>query len=107
MNLAVGNSKKLVSKSHLLHPRTPKATRDQQYANSKKFAYKNAVQQELEEEASERVARAQSGMSFNKNRKLLSAGPASHKKQGPSSKHLSKKLGVKGSKRSGGGGGGG
>merc|ERR1740130_1955977 len=108
MNLAVGNSKKLVSKSHLLHPRTPKATRDQQYANSKKFAYKNAVQQELEEEASEQVARAQSGMSFNKNRKLLSAGAASHKKQGASSKqHLSKKLGVKGSKRSAGGGGGG
>merc|ERR1740130_2629459 len=93
---------------HLLHPRTPKATRDQQYASSKKFAYKNAVQQELEEEASEQVARAQSGMSFNKNRKLLSAG-AAHKKQGASSKqqHLSKKLGVKGSKRSAGGGGGG
>merc|ERR1740133_589025 len=47
-------------------------------------------------------------MSFNKNRKLLSAGAASHKKQGASSKqHLSKKLGVKGSKRSAGGGGGG
>merc|ERR1740130_1572162 len=108
MNLAVGNSKKLVSKSHLLHPRTPKATRDQQYANSKKFAYKNAVQQELEEDACEQVARAHSGMSFNKNRKLLSAGAASHKKQGASSKqHLSKKLGVKGSKRSAGGGGGG
>merc|ERR1719162_1029278 len=107
-NLAVGNSKKLVSKSHLLHPKTAKAIKDQQYANSKKFAVKHEVQQEIEEEASEQVARAQSGMSFNKNRKLLSAGAASHKKQGASSKqHLSKKLGVKGSKRSAGGGGGG
>jgi hypothetical protein len=89
-NLAVGNSKKLVSKSHILHPKTAKAIKDQQYANSKKFAVKHQVQQEIEEEASDEVAKAQKSMSFNKNRKGQSSG---HKKD--QSKHqLTKKLGA-------------
>jgi hypothetical protein len=88
-NLAVGNSKKLVSKSHLLHPKTAKAIKDQQYANSKKFAVKHEVQQEIEEEASDEVAKAQNSMSFNKKRKLKGQKKGSSKQQ-----VLTKKLGA-------------
>lgn len=67
-NLAVGNSKKLVSKSHLLHPKTAEAIKNQQYASSKKFALKSAAQQEIEAAASDEVAKAQNALSFNKDR---------------------------------------
>merc|ERR1719157_107648 len=91
-NLAVGNSKKLVSKSHLLHPKTAKALKEQQYANSKKFAVKQQVQQELEAAALGEVAKAQNSMGFNKKRKLK--GQKVKSKKVLQQQVLTKKLGA-------------
>merc|ERR1719262_320720 len=88
-NLAVGNSKKLVSKSHLLHPKTAKAIKDQQYASSKKFALKSEAQEELESAASDEVAKAQNSLSFNKDRSAHGAAKGVLGKKGKA-QHLSK-----------------
>merc|ERR1719262_1030937 len=88
-NLAVGNSKKLVSKSHLLHPKTAKAIKDQQYASSKKFALKSEAQDEIEAAASDEVAKAQNSLSFNKDRSAHGAAKGVLGKKGKA-QHLSK-----------------
>jgi hypothetical protein len=87
--MAASHSKKLVSRSHLLHPKTAKPIKDQQYASSKKFALKHQVQEEIEQAASGEVERAQNSMAYNKNRKLKS------KKGMQAKEHLTKKLGAK------------